>query len=163
MGYVTVLFVILIVSNLIMVTFQPFQDDDLKISFSIWMKILPTWTGIPLILYMFYHLFIGGNSVVSIGLMIFFILFFLYLIYAAFQFTIMVIDDDFYWFNGMLVKSVNARDINKIHFHKGGPGKKVDKIVFLLEIEHITIRNDLGIEWMVRYLAKENDIKIEFK
>jgi len=163
MGYVTVVIVILIVANLIMVTYQPFEDGDLKISFSKWMKILPTWTGIPLILFILYNIIIGGNSIFSLVLMVLLILFFLYLMYAVFTFTIMVVDDDFYWFNGRVLRSLNARDINKIQFHKSAPGKKVDKIVFIIEYEHITIRNDIGIDWMVRYLAKENNIQIDMR
>ena len=48
-------------------------------------------------------------------------------------------------------------------FLKGEDSKKVDKIVFILEYEQITIRNEIGVDWMVRYLAKEKDIKIDVR
>ena len=44
-------------------------------------------------------------------------------------------------------------EINKIHFYKPKIGNKVSKIEFILDSENIMFRNDLGVEWMIKYLA----------
>ncbi len=61
------------------------------------------------------------------------------------------------------MKSVDGNKIKKIHFYKPKIGNKVSKIEFILDSENVMFRNDLGVEWMIKYLAKENNIKIDVK
>ena len=163
MEYLSIIFFGLLIINLVMVTFRLFESDQLRISFSIWMKILPIWSGVSSIIFMVYLLFSAGISIGGLVSILFFISFFAYTIYATREFVITVWENDFYWFNGITIKSVDGNKIKQIYFHKPKFGNKVSKIEFILSSENITFRNDLGVEWMIKYLAKENNIKIDVK
>ncbi len=85
-------------------------------------------------------------------------LLYLYIPYVTFMFRYEYNSERFIWFNGLWLKSIVLKDLVKVILIK--KDNRITKICFLLKNGQIRMKNDFGIENMVKSFIKKSSVPI---
>lgn len=138
MKLVVVMCGVALIFNLIMTGLFLFARTRNGIQFSCWAKGFPVVALLLMVL-----IFVDTYPPDSLVAALISLAIFVYLIYAAFVFRFVYDGINLRWFNGLILRSIKADDIQSIVFVKGK--RKATRIKIVLSNQTVTLRVDMPI------------------
>jgi len=160
MNILVIVLTVILFGNAIMIIFKLFDTSEKKICFSFWAKLLTLQFFMVISIAQIYSLIYRGSIYANPVWALIIFIFSLYSVYAAFSFKYSYDSNFYYWFNGIITMKIDGSKLKKIIIYKKAKNQNAKKFGFVFENKIIRMRNDLGIDFMIKKYASENKIPI---